>query len=49
MWSVYHLGDRVVPAEHAVKITEEDHVPKGIPGEKRRNDPSPTDQPRKQY
>jgi membrane protein len=38
VWSAYHLDDRVVPEEHAVKITEEDRAQQGIPTEKRMND-----------
>lgn len=38
VWSLYHVGDRVVPEEHAVKVTEEDRAHQGIPSEKRMND-----------
>jgi hypothetical protein len=36
VWSLHH-GNRQVPEEHAVKVTEEDRAQKGIPSEKRMN------------
>lgn len=38
VWSIYHVGDRVVPEEHAVRVTEDDRARQGIPSEKRIND-----------
>lgn len=38
VWSMYHVGDRVVPEDHAVKVTEEDRARQGIPTEKRLQD-----------
>ena len=35
VWSLRHLGDRVVPEENAVKVTEEDRARQGIPSEAR--------------
>jgi membrane protein len=37
VWSIHHLGHRVVPHEHAVKVTEEDRAQQGIPSGKRLN------------
>jgi membrane protein len=34
VWSLHH-GNRLVPSEHAVKVTEEDKAQRGIPSEKR--------------
>ena len=31
VWSIHHLGHRVVPEQHAVKVTEEDRAQQGIP------------------
>lgn len=38
VWSVHRLRDRIVPEEHAVKVTEEDRAEQGIPTRQRMND-----------
>jgi membrane protein len=31
VWSIHHMGHRVVPEQHAVKVTDEDRAQQGIP------------------
>ena len=38
VWSLHHLGHRVQPEEHAVKITEEERAQQGIPTQKHLNE-----------